>query len=667
MKKWLTLLAMTAGLVSTGNAADINRLKTFTGVASQWPWQLNTDGTWTSKQPAFSDIAGSVTADQMPAFTGGDCTTSTGSVVIGCSIFAPSGMPNAVLNPLQTVENNRFDAVKWGINTANSDNAIYLNNAISNISAVGGGSLILPRGTIATSSVTLRSNVKIVGQGRGATIIRLNDNVNLDLFVGLNAYALFSSPGTGTGIGEWGLSDLTLDGNMANQSAGSCLVVYGYHYTLQNLAIKNCKQYGIRSMYVDYAGVGSMESFLSNVLIDTTGAHGFWFNGPHDSVIDDLIVIDASQTTDNAYYGVFADTYGNARWSAFHGWHRAGVSNRTAHQLYDSVGASNFTNSHFEGSHLSPLYLGGSHTQLDNSNTVYSAWDIGANHIDVAGSNNTIFGQILGTSSVPGFPATYGIGLIGGAAGNIIDLGITGVKNGALNSVSSGGFNTIRINGAVSTGPGYTGSINSSDQIDLDIYGATSNGNLHQKPNPYTFLSSITAGGATVVNDIDGKNIGVQGNLRVYPSGSTASWATITFNPSFGLMATWGWFPNTDNNAPLGGTSLRWTTSYAYVHDAKTYHTTQAAAPTASTCGTGSSVDSASSANAGKFTIGTGATACTLTFATAYPTNAYCTVTPAAQPAAVANIPYISAQSSTAFTVSGGTASAAYYYTCGGN
>jgi len=48
MKKWLTLLAMTAGLVSTGNAADINRLKTFTGVASQWPWQLNTDGTWTS-------------------------------------------------------------------------------------------------------------------------------------------------------------------------------------------------------------------------------------------------------------------------------------------------------------------------------------------------------------------------------------------------------------------------------------------------------------------------------------------------------------------------------------------------------------------------------------------------------------------------------------------
>ena len=51
----------------------------------------------------------------------------------------------------------------------------------------------------------------------------------------------------------------------------------------------------------------------------------------------------------------------------------------------------------------------------------------------------------------------------------------------------------------------------------------------------------------------------------------------------------------------------------------------------------------------------------------AFPNNAYCTVTPLAQPAAVANIPYISAQSKTAFTISGGTASASYQYNCSGN
>lgn len=94
---------------------------------------------------------------------------------------------------------------------------------------------------------------------------------------------------------------------------------------------------------------------------------------------------------------------------------------------------------------------------------------------------------------------------------------------------------------------------------------------------------------------------------------------------------------------------------------------TSAAAPTQSSCGGSPSIDAGSNANSGKFTIGSAATACTLTFAVAYPTNAYCTVTPMAAPSAIGNVPYISAQSKTAFTVSGGTASASYTYSCGGN
>lgn len=89
--------------------------------------------------------------------------------------------------------------------------------------------------------------------------------------------------------------------------------------------------------------------------------------------------------------------------------------------------------------------------------------------------------------------------------------------------------------------------------------------------------------------------------------------------------------------------------------------------PAASTCGTSPTIDTGSSNHGGKITFGSATTACTLTFASAFPTNAYCTVTPMAQPAAVANIPYISAQSRTAFTISGGTASAVYQYNCQGN
>jgi hypothetical protein len=89
--------------------------------------------------------------------------------------------------------------------------------------------------------------------------------------------------------------------------------------------------------------------------------------------------------------------------------------------------------------------------------------------------------------------------------------------------------------------------------------------------------------------------------------------------------------------------------------------------PAASSCGGSPTVDAGSSNHAGKITFGSATTACTLTFASAFANNAFCTVTPGAQPAAVANIPYISAQSKTAFTISGGTASAVYYWNCGGN
>lgn len=94
--------------------------------------------------------------------------------------------------------------------------------------------------------------------------------------------------------------------------------------------------------------------------------------------------------------------------------------------------------------------------------------------------------------------------------------------------------------------------------------------------------------------------------------------------------------------------------------------------PVISSCGTDPPAASAgSSANSGQFTLGTGTpTACTVTFATAFATHAYCTVTPAsAGGAAITGGYYISAQSETAFTltIGTGTNSLVFNYTCVGN
>lgn len=94
----------------------------------------------------------------------------------------------------------------------------------------------------------------------------------------------------------------------------------------------------------------------------------------------------------------------------------------------------------------------------------------------------------------------------------------------------------------------------------------------------------------------------------------------------------------------------------------------KAAPPTISSCGTSPpAASTGSSNNAGQFTLGTGTpTACTVTFASAFPNYAYCSVTAASN---YTGTYYISAQSKSAFTVTlgAGTASVVFNYVCGGN
>ena len=100
--------------------------------------------------------------------------------------------------------------------------------------------------------------------------------------------------------------------------------------------------------------------------------------------------------------------------------------------------------------------------------------------------------------------------------------------------------------------------------------------------------------------------------------------------------------------------------------------TSPAALPTISSCGTNPPAASAgSNARAGAFTLGTGTpTACTVTFATAFATTSFCTVTPASSGgAAISGGYYLSANDKTGFTltIGTGTSSLVFNYTCSGN
>ncbi|WP_198008781.1 hypothetical protein [Methylocystis rosea] len=90
------------------------------------------------------------------------------------------------------------------------------------------------------------------------------------------------------------------------------------------------------------------------------------------------------------------------------------------------------------------------------------------------------------------------------------------------------------------------------------------------------------------------------------------------------------------------------------------------AVPVPSSCGTTPAVDANSTNVSGNFTTGTGSpTACTLTFANAYPTAAACTVT-AANAAAVGTTVRVSPPAAASFTITlgAGTSSASFNYVC---
>lgn len=94
--------------------------------------------------------------------------------------------------------------------------------------------------------------------------------------------------------------------------------------------------------------------------------------------------------------------------------------------------------------------------------------------------------------------------------------------------------------------------------------------------------------------------------------------------------------------------------------------------PTLSSCGGGSpTAGSGSNNKGGNFTTGSGSpTACTITFAQAYPNVANCTVSPANSAAnGISGGTYVSAQSDAAFTITmgTGTSSAKFNYSCPGN
>ncbi|MDP4272473.1 MAG: glycosyl hydrolase family 28-related protein, partial [Bacteroidota bacterium] len=63
--------------------------------------------------------------------------------------------------PLPVIPSTQFLATNYGAKTTNTDNASYINAAITTANAAGGGTVVLPAGTFLSGPITMKSNVNL--------------------------------------------------------------------------------------------------------------------------------------------------------------------------------------------------------------------------------------------------------------------------------------------------------------------------------------------------------------------------------------------------------------------------------------------------------------------------------------------------------------------------
>lgn len=185
-----------------------------------------------------------------------------------------------------------FNAKQYGaVFDGSTDDYAALTRAIVACNAAGGGYVDLPDGTaIIGTTLALLSNVVLRGQGDASTTLKAKNSLNAAV-IRSNNYASLTGQNKyliADGVPyNFGMCDLRIDGNKANQSSGNGVEFYGKRIYLQDVLIKDCK--GIGWVSEGWFNVNTAldpeqpESHYINVGVQNCDSHGIQYRGPTDA------------------------------------------------------------------------------------------------------------------------------------------------------------------------------------------------------------------------------------------------------------------------------------------------------------------------------------------------------------------------------------------------
>lgn len=358
-----------------------------------------------------------------------------------------------------------------------------------------GVQLYFPGSVYMVSQLTVYTGSNWRGDGRAASIVTQKIGSNTDLIYGNNSNANWGSSSPTLIVNGWQIRGMQFNGNYnsgTGNTTGSGMAVYGARPIMEDVFFTNCAEHGMRTEYTDTTAGGldtfTMEGHFVNVRIDTVGKHGWWNNGPNDSVAINIICIDAGQSATNTYDGFHYDAKSTGRNIGNHSWTR-GASLRMQYALNLQPGAQHeFAGGcNFEGAYSACVGIFTSNCLFDSTTRYYAAWNGVTIFMGKTATLNTINGWCGGPGA--GRPATIGI-YLGSVAGdfignNNINLAMESQEAGNIQFTSfDGGNNIIRINAFNTSAASYGGTPATTDDFELRLQnsgGTSVISNRHQK------------------------------------------------------------------------------------------------------------------------------------------------------------------------------------------
>lgn len=441
-------------------------------------------------------------------------------------LIAAAASPQSAIDALKAETVTQiFNVIGYGALPGVGDNTTAIQAAINAANVAGGGIVYFPSGTYISGKLTIYNNIMLVGEGRTSSI-KLMNGTNDNLIEGYQSSTLWGTNSSG-GLTHYGITNLELDGNRANNTLGSCLAVYGQEPYLLNFMIKNAPEYGMRTEWYDGGDTYGMEGYISNVKIDTCGKHGWWNKGPHDTTAISVIVIDAGQLANNTYDGILCEGNSNCRFLACHVWSRGTTANRHRYAINDSSGGNEFISCHFEGAYSANVYANAQNS-VYSACRIYAAW----NGVNVIIKQPTTMDGCLILDPGSGRPSCKGI-ILGEVAGDnasacFLDIISSGQALGVIDFTNSDGSNNIVVRGFNTAGVAYVGTPTTSDVVNLHV-GGGGGGNFIQNVNDLTMVGNISfTSGRVLQSNVTG----------VGAAGTTQATATALSSTNYLLVSS---------------------------------------------------------------------------------------------------------------------------------